>query len=40
MKRVRPWLWLGGVVVLAAGALLWRAFGLQVWLDQAIAFCL
>jgi hypothetical protein len=26
--------------VLLAGAWLWRTYGLQVWLEQAVAYCM
>ena len=39
MRGALPWL-VGAAATLALGAWLWRAFGLGVWLDQALAFCL
>jgi hypothetical protein len=38
--RRRVLLGLIALAVLVAGAWLWRAYGLQVWLEQAIAYCL
>lgn len=39
MRRALPWL-AAGCLALGLGAWLWGRFGLQVWLEQAIAFCL
>lgn len=30
----------GGGAVLLAGAWLWRTYGLEVWLEQALTWCL
>jgi hypothetical protein len=39
MRRRWPWI-LAAVAVLALGGLLWSRYGQDVWLEQAIAFCL
>jgi hypothetical protein len=40
MNRARLVALAAGAAVLLAGAWLWRTYGLEVWLEQALTWCL